>query len=484
MQPNRRVTVPEVACLTVFLGWLMWLPLPFGSVIEKARLPLLAPSFALCLVACALRLLATRARVDLPRPTRASVIWILGGALFLVIGLLQLVPLTPSVLGAISPESLAIWTGAAHVASLAGATVRSSFPISIDPGATQLELLRGASLLAVFTTSALLIRTHARRRALATALCLIASFEALYGLRQGALGNYEIWNWANWLIFNRVTGTFVNPNHFGHYLAILLPMALFLAAVQWRDAGPEDVPVGRRVMRLLEHGVLGTIFAVIVIVTVVAGLLVSQSRGAMLAGGVGLMVGLALLPGRRKTRLVFAVLAAVILVAALAMFLGPERTLKRFIPTEVERNALSGRPIAMRAGLELFHRFPLFGSGLGTFDRVVGMTQTTGLDLTYHHAHNDYIEVAATAGTLGLVIGVVTLLGGFGWLVRITVGSNAHSLTWRRRAFQLAVLASLTTAMVHALFDFNLFIPANPATLAAMVGAAVASVDHDIRSRR
>ena len=44
---------------------------------------------------------------------------------------------------------------------------------------------------------------------------------------------YAIWGWVNRLIFNRVTGTFVNPNHFAHYVAIVLPLALFLAAVAW-----------------------------------------------------------------------------------------------------------------------------------------------------------------------------------------------------------------------------------------------------------
>ncbi|HEV7588258.1 MAG TPA: hypothetical protein VGO40_09085, partial [Longimicrobium sp.] len=59
-----------------------------------------------------------------------------------------------------------------------------------------------------------------------------------------------------------------------------------------------------------------------------------------------------------------------------------------------------------------------------------------------------------------------------------------RDLSWRRRAFQLAALASLTIAMVHALFDFNFYIPANPATLAVILGAAVASVDRDRRVRR
>jgi hypothetical protein len=48
----------------------------------------------------------------------------------------------------------------------------------------------------------------------------------------------------------------------------------------------------------------------------------------------------------------------------------------------------------------------------------------------------------------------------------------------------VAALASLTIALVHALYDFNFFIPSNPATLAAIAGAAMSVTDHDKRTRR
>ena len=82
-----------------------------------------------------------------------------------------------------------------------------------------------------------------------------------------------------------------------------------------------------------------------------------------------------------------------------------------------------------------------------------------------------------------LVAFMVALIGGYVSLLRMTFGA-ATELSWRRRAFQVAALASLTIAMVHALFDFNFFIPSNPPTLAAMCGAAVASLNHDRRARR
>ena len=66
----------------------------------------------------------------------------------------------------------------------------------------------------------------------------------------------------------------------------------------------------------------------------------------------------------------------------------------------------------------------------------------------------------------------------------MTFGPSSRELTSIRRAYQTAALLSITIALVHAFFDFNFFIPANPSTLAAIAGAAVASVDHDRRTRR
>jgi O-antigen ligase len=486
MPAPRLHTAVERGCLTILLAWLAWLPLPFGSIIPRARLPLIAVPFFVCAVAAVAavaRLSPTRERTSSAQPTRAWMIWVSGGALLLMIGGLQLVPMPEGMLRALSPESAAIWSAASRVAGLAGVNVSGAHPISLDPRATAWELFRIAALLATFTASALLVRTHTTRIVLAAVLCVTAMFESVYGLREAALQRYEIWGWVNRLIFNRVTGTFVNPNHFAHYLAIVLPMALFLAAFAWHVSGTDETPLPRRLAILIEQHVLMTGFALIAAIACVAAILLAQSRGALLALWAGLLFMAALLPGRRVARLAFAGAGGLALIVAMVVYLGPERTVARFVPSELERQTFVGRRIGIAAAVSLWQRFALFGSGLGTFERVVSMEQKQDLEKIYHHAHNDYAELAATAGTVGFVVVAIALIGGYVTLLRMTFGA-ATELSWRRRAFQVAALASLTIAMVHALIDFNFFIPSNPATLAAIVGAAVASVDHDKRTRR
>lgn len=484
MAAMRPMTLVERGCLTIFLLWLAWLPLPFGSVVPRARLPLIAVPLLLCAAAASLRLIATRGRPATSQATRPWIIWSIGAVLLLVVCALQLLPMPADLLRALSPESEAIWRAAARIGQLAGEPLSNAHPITVDPRVTFLELFRMAALLATFLTASLLIRTHGQRMALAYVLCGTAVFESLYGLREAALQRYAIWGWVNKLIFNRVTGTFVNPNHFAHYLVIVVPIALFLIAFAWHVSGQEDLPISRRLAMLLERRVLATGFAIIAVLICLAAVLLAQSRGALLSLGAGVLLVAALMPGRRVPRIGLAVSAGVVLVVTFILYLGPERTVARFMPSEFERQTLVGRRVGIGAAFQIWQRFAVFGSGFGTFERVVSMEQNLDLEKIYHHAHNDYMEMAATGGTLSLVIVVVALLGGYAAFVRMTFGKPSSELTWRRRAFQTAALASLTIAMMHALFDFNFYIPSNPVTLAAIVGAAVATFDHDKRTRR
>jgi O-antigen ligase len=475
------MVIAERALLGVFLGWLVFLPLPFGAVVEGARLPLIAVPLTLCCVVSLVRLYATRDRTNTAQPTRPWNVWGSGALLFLAVVALQLIPLPPSVVAWISPDSYTIWRSASRLTTLAGGGVRSSFPTSIDPRATALELFRLTGLFAAFVTAALLIRTSARRRALAITACAVATFEVLYGVREAALGRYAVWGWINKLVYGRITGTFVNPNHFAHYLAVVLPLPLYLAATLWRRAGSPETPFARRLVILLETMPLRFGIAALTAVACGAGVLLSQSRGALLALLAGLLFVTAMIPGRRMTRVALAALGGIAAVLTLALVLGRERTIERFTGTVAEAE---GRTATITAALRVWHRYSILGSGAGTFEFAVPMEHRGEMAKLYTHAHNDYAEIGATTGTLGFTVAMVALIGGYVALARMTFGHASADLAFTRRAFQAAALASMTIAMTHALVDFNFFIPSNAGTLAAISGAAVASVDHDRRTRR
>lgn len=482
---SRANAMSEQAAIALLCAWLIWIPLPFGSNVSWARMPLIAVPLLCCLIACAARARAGAERGETLSMPRAWTIWNAGALLFLTVGALQLVPLPSAVHRLLEPESHAFWQSAAAVATLAGESAPLYRPLTLEPDATAAELLRLCATYAAFTAAALLVRNHPRRLALAVTLVLSASFQSLYGAREAAMQRYAIWGWLNRLVHNRVTGTFVNPNHFAHYLVIVLPVSLFLVAAAWRAAGREPMPLSRRIMAMLEvrpwltgAGILGALISVL-------GMLLAQSRGALLALGTGVLIVIALAPGhRRLRRMAVAASCGILLFIITVLFLGTERTVERFSPTDAQRATLGGRTTGSAIAARLWQRFPLFGTGWGTFQQVASMEQKTDLELVYNRAHNDYLEIAATSGTLGAVVALVSLFGGVFVLVRDTFRERSRDVSWRRRAWQVAALTSICIAMVHALFDFNFFIPANAATLAVIAGVAVAPLAQDMRARR
>jgi O-antigen ligase len=478
-----RGSPPEIVCLGLLLVYLFWLPLPFGSVIERAQPALILPPLLICAAAAFLRARVIPSARN-PQPagdpspsarlgmTPAARFWAAGAMLFALVVALQLVPLPNALLGALSPESLRLWSAAERVASLAGVGPPSAnHPISVDPATTSLQLFRLLAYIATFFAAMLLVRRNRHRAALAFVLGGAAVFETLYGVREAALQRYAIWGWANKLIFNRVTGTFVNPNHFAHYAAIVLPLGVYLSAQAWRDAAPAGAPLRLRVVRLFEKRLLRFGCGLIVAFACLVAILVAQSRGALVAavGGFAIVGAIASGPRHALRRAALIALAGISLAIVIAAFLGLNAS--RFQEPEVA--TLGGRAIPVKAAFELWKRFPLFGSGLGTFVDVSSMTGAGGPDILINHAHDDYAEIAATTGIAGFLAALVPLFAGYAALARMTFGRRAAEASWMRRAFQAAALTSITIALLHALIDFNFFIPANPATLAAIAGAAV-----------
>jgi hypothetical protein len=176
-------------------------------------------------------------------------------------------------------------------------------------------------------------------------------------------------------------------------------------------------------------------------ITVVA-LLLTSSRGAWLATIVGLLVLTGLRVSRR--RLVVAVLALTLAVAALAAFAAPSI-------------AMGDRAAFWKVAVSDASSHTLLGSGAGSFDDYWLVHRTIGAFV--EDAHSLYLETAAELGLVGL-----TLLG-CALLVPLAAAA-------RGRLDPLAPIAAAAyvTFLVHAGLDWDWEMPAT--TLAGLALAA------------
>ncbi|MEA2236575.1 MAG: hypothetical protein QOC81_1299 [Thermoanaerobaculia bacterium] len=459
----------DTALFWLLLAFLAWVPMPFGSASDAAQLPLIVPPLVICAAAALLRATGDGKF----RMTAPGLIWTAGGIGFAAVIGLQLLPMPLSLLRVLSPQAAEIWGRAGRLAALAGVPSRSLYPISLDPSATGLHLFRVLAYLATFLAAMLLVRDRVRRTIVASVLAALAIFEALYAVNEAATGRYAVWGWKNVLIFGRATGTFVNPNHFANYAAILLPMSLYISAYAWHTAAPAGALLGRRFVKLIERRFFPFSYGLIGALASIAAILVSESRGAMLAviGGLAVAGGIASGGRRAVLRGVLIACFAVAAIIAAVVFLGRTETFSRIEQSQTSQ--LGSRRASIVGAFRIWKMFRMFGSGAGTYQDVVLMTRATSSDVLANHAHNDYAEVLATTGALGFGISVLSLLAGYAALAWNAFSENGEPMSWRRRAFKAAVLASISIAMIHALVDFSFFIPANPITLAAIAGAAV-----------
>ena len=110
-------------------------------------------------------------------------------------------------------------------------------------------------------------------------------------------------------------------------------------------------------------------------------------------------------------------------------------------------------------------KYLVFGSGLGTFGHVFPSYQPEGLQGTWDHAHNDFVETFTNSGLAGAILALGFLVTWFK-----AVGPAAVEGPWERRGIAAAALASAIALLVHSFGDFNFQIPGNAFLLVAVLG--------------
>lgn len=352
-------------------------------------------------------------------------------------------------------------------------------------------------------------------------LTLVAgTAEALLGFYQFFAGKGP----EGFLLFDRFVrayGTFEQPNPYGGYLALILPVALSLFLAPWHRrrwwplciwtlAGLSLCLMGAALVMSWSRGAMLGFLAAVVLVAlagfwhrafspVTCGALLGVGGGALaalwfcapsgglflapvlggLAGlGVGWGISSALL--RRQAWLALGLISA---LGVLFMLVGGDRLLPAvvgqrfsdFLPylrvTDVraehvtdENYAVIERLAHWYAALEMLRERPLLGVGIGNYVPLYPAYRVPGWEDPMGHAHNCYLHIAAETGLLGLAGYSLFLVAAFreAW-------AALGRTTGPRRAMVLGILGVLGAFAVHSLFD-NLYVHGMNMHLAVLLG--------------
>jgi LysM repeat protein len=199
-------------------------------------------------------------------------------------------------------------------------------------------------------------------------------------------------------------------------------------------------------------------------------ILLSASRGGILSLGVTMLLTAILFLSKNGYRK-YGGLALCLCLAILTygLHVGIDPTLDKF---ENPKN-LYGRLHITRTILPMIRDYPISGVGLGNF-RYVYPRYIDDYDRVSSsgYAHNDWVEAGTETGCLGLVLIVSAFVVYLVKMIRV----------WRRRrdlhalGIGAGAMAGLVAVGLHSYFDFNMHIPANPITLAAVMAVGFAAV--------
>jgi O-antigen ligase len=287
--------------------------------------------------------------------------------------------------------------------------------------------------------------------------------------------------------FYRAYGTFEQPNPYGGFIGLTLPLMLALAlgglgvwlgAVRdrWRAQRPTGkidwLPtiVNQHLWKVIVFGLLGLIIG--------AALVMSWSRGAWLGFGAVAVVLLFAWPRRVWLGALLVVLALGGALLAAHYSLLPASVASRLTDftqftqsfdargadITADNYAVIERLAHWQAAEEMARYFPLTGVGLGNYEPIYPAFRLINWPFPLGHAHDIYLNVLAETGIIGFLAYAALWLGIVWQTWRVTRSADP----WRRAA-GLGLLGTWTALSVHNLVD-NLYVANIHLHLGALLG--------------
>ena len=335
-------------------------------------------------------------------------------------------------------------------------------PITIDPDATRYGLLLIALMVAVFWSARALLQKAGGVRTIVAGIATMGLVAAPMAIAQHATApRLFYWVWKG-LGTNSLPYTpFINRNDFAGWLVMTIPLTLgyAVARIQSRPAGeafnPESALDNKGLLLML------ALFAM------TAGLIASLSRSGMAGLSAGLLLFVLLSRERMNGKQIKWMLASLLAMVALAaMYTNMGALANRM--SGVVSEGMAGRLAIWRQTWPMVRDFFPLGSGVGTYQRIMVLYQTTSRLFFISHADNEYLQVLAEGGALlGIPVAMVLIAG-------------AANIAFRLRAdrtplfcMRAGAACGIVALAVQNLWEMTLRVPANGVLFAILAAVAL-----------
>jgi O-antigen ligase len=363
----------------------------------------------------------------------------------------------------VSPQAFAV----DRVASFgAEPDVHPPHPLTVDADATAWAVALGAAYIAIFFCARAIFTTGGVRHTARAVAWLGLALTTLVIVQRATSPSLLYWTWKPISPGASPYGPFVNRNSLATWLAMAVPLVIGYAMARHesqRQGGGTGDPIDPTQIWLAGSATLMT-----------GGLLASTSRAGILAGGIGLIVFVAL--SRRRTRggrgtlWIAAALGVMVVIAAAYSNVG---ALLMHMQSTAEQGDW-GRAAIWRDTWRMASDFPWTGVGVGAFQHAMLVYQQGSRLFFFNHAHNEYLQIVAEGGLLiGAPAAIAVLAGG---ILAATHLADRTPIFWVRAG----ATAGIVAVCVQSVWDTGLRTPANGVLFAVLVAIAV----HDPRAGR
>ncbi len=464
---TRLDTVVEV----LLIALLAYLPFAFGGVLPLSHMLILLAAAGM--VGC----LGLRAAF-----TDAPLVWswaYLPLGLFVFLVAVQWVSLPIGLLAFLSPESASTWS---EMLSDPGGGELSSASLSLYPHGTLVDLRLLFAWAMIFVVVVNVYRSSQAIERLLVAMALTGfAVTVLSALQLLSDSSAIYWTWETPTGGAAKAGPFVHYGHFSQFVNLSMGCAFALLLVRYKKRFPrqqlavEDFLKGLRGQeQVFDRFLVGFLILGMVMIAL------STSRNGIVSMFVaGAVMAFAL----QRTRTLLGVgwpMAGLVLAGFIVLLVfGFDPVYERMATLENPDEEYSGRYALFLDAMRQVEAFPWLGSGQGTFEWVFPGYDSTVRPGTAQHAENQYVELLAETGVIGVLLVLAVLVS----LVIAWTRSVRGGETSRVVVFGLGF--GLVAVAFHATTDFGMRVPAitGLSVVSAALLVAMSSVDR-IRAKK
>jgi len=433
---------------TLLICLMAFMPLTFGAVQAWSEQVVVVFSSAILFLFLLQRILKSEERF-----TRTFAY--LPVLLFLLVIVLQIIPLPQSVVSTLSPETVTLKK---QLLDSAGDTQQNldRLTISFYPSATKHNLRMIFAVISIFVVALNVFKSYEQIKKLLKAIVYIGAAVAIIAIAQDIAGNGKIY-WFITTPLKTNSGPFINHSHFGQFMNLSIGAAAALLLLKLQEDFENRPTTAANIFEYFDSAGSRSLWAIAAMISIsAAAVFASLTRGGMISMLMAMCVTVLLLAIRRSLRqhgwLVF-VIALCAFVCLL--YTGFDAVYERF-STFSSLDSYQTRLEIIKDLLKPARQFAVLGTGLGTHSVIYPMFQSINTALRFRFAENEYMQLIEEAGITGFVImlsfGIIVTAN----FIRAIRNKKSHlGITAYGLGFGLMAI------LIHSVSDFGQHLPAN-----------------------